>query len=64
LPTGGYARAYAGVSLDNFVKKVSFQQITRQGLEQIGPIVTAMARAEGLEAHAKAVEIRKVKSEK
>lgn len=58
LPTGGYARAYGGVSLDSFVKKVTFQEITRSGLEQLAPTITAMAHAEGLEAHAKAVELR------
>lgn len=58
LPTGGYARAYAGVSLDSFLKKITFQSIQRSGLEKIGPAITAMARAEGLEAHARAVTLR------
>jgi histidinol dehydrogenase len=58
LPTGGYARAYGGVSLDSFVKKITFQEISRSGLEQLAPTITAMAHAEGLEAHAKAVELR------
>ncbi|MCY7330487.1 MAG: histidinol dehydrogenase [Saprospiraceae bacterium] len=58
LPTSGYARAYAGVSLDSFVRKVTFQQITRAGLERLGPTVVAMAEAEGLEAHARAVQVR------
>jgi histidinol dehydrogenase len=58
LPTNGHARAYSGVSLDSFVKKVTFQRITEEGLQNIGPVVTAMARAEGLEAHARAVEVR------
>jgi histidinol dehydrogenase len=58
LPTGGYARAYAGVSLDSFLKKITFQEITPAGLRILGPVVMAMARAEGLEAHARAVEIR------
>jgi histidinol dehydrogenase len=58
LPTNGYARAYSGVSLDSFVKKVTFQRITAEGLRNVGPVVTAMARAEGLEAHARAVDIR------
>jgi histidinol dehydrogenase len=58
LPTGGYARMYAGVSLDSFVKKITFQTIVPGGLEQIGPAIVAMARAEGLEAHARAVLIR------
>jgi histidinol dehydrogenase len=54
----GHARAYSGVSLDSFVKKVTFQRITEEGLRNVGPVVTAMARAEGLEAHARAVEVR------
>ncbi|HVZ26716.1 MAG TPA: histidinol dehydrogenase [Sediminibacterium sp.] len=58
LPTNGYARAYSGVSVDSFVKKITFQQLTPEGLETIGPAVMAMARAEGLEAHARAVAIR------
>ena len=58
LPTGGYARMYAGVSLDSFMKKITFQSIEKSGLAQIGPAIVAMARAEGLEAHARAVTLR------
>lgn len=58
LPTNGYARAYSGVSVDSFVKKITFQQLTPEGLETIGPAVMEMARAEGLEAHARAVSVR------
>ncbi|TCJ19334.1 histidinol dehydrogenase [Flaviaesturariibacter flavus] len=58
LPTNGFARAYSGVSLDSFVKKVSFQQLTRAGLESIAGTVTTMAEAEGLQAHAEAVRVR------
>jgi histidinol dehydrogenase len=58
LPTGGYARAYAGVSLDSFLKKITFQSIQRGGLKKIGPAIVEMARAEGLEAHARAVTLR------
>jgi len=58
LPTNGYARAYSGVSLDSFVKKITFQQLTREGLSGIGDTVRLMAEAEGLEAHAKAVILR------
>lgn len=58
LPTSGYARAYAGVSLDSFLKKITFQQISKAGLERLAPTVVTMARAEGLDAHARAVEIR------
>ena len=58
LPTNGYARAYSGVSLDSFVKKITFQQLTREGIGQIGPTVELMAEAEGLQAHANAVRVR------
>lgn len=59
LPTNGNARMYAGVSLDTFVKKITFQEITPEGLEQIGETVEVMAEAEGLEAHKRAVSIRR-----
>lgn len=58
LPTNGHARVYSGVSLDSFVKKITFQQLTREGLMAIGGTVRQMAEAEGLEAHAKAVTLR------
>ena len=58
LPTNGYAKAYSGVSVDSFVKKITFQQLTQQGLKNIGRTVELMAEAEGLEAHANAVRIR------
>jgi histidinol dehydrogenase len=58
LPTNGYATAYSGVSLDSFVKKITFQELTPGGLQKIAPTVTAMATAEGLNAHARAVTIR------
>ncbi len=58
LPTDGYARAYSGVSVDSFVKKITFQQLSREGLKNIGPCVEIMAEAEGLLAHAEAVRIR------
>lgn len=58
LPTNGYARVYSGVSLDSFVKKITFQQLTRKGLSGIGDTVRLMAEAEGLEAHARAVTVR------
>jgi histidinol dehydrogenase len=58
LPTNGYAKAYSGVSTDSFIKKISFQQLTREGLENIGGTVMEMAKAEGLQAHAAAIEIR------
>jgi histidinol dehydrogenase len=58
LPTNGYARAYSGVSVDSFVKKITIQNITEQGIRNIGPTVEAMAEAESLDAHKKAVSIR------
>lgn len=58
LPTSGYARAYSGVSVDSFLKKITFQHISKTGLEQLGPIVEIMAGMEGLEAHKCAVSIR------
>lgn len=58
LPTNGYAKAYSGVSVDSFVKKITFQQLTEQGLRNIGRTVELMAEAEGLEAHANAVRVR------
>lgn len=58
LPTNGYARAYSGVSVDSFVKKITLQNITVEGIKAIGPTVEAMAEAESLEAHRRAVEIR------
>ena len=58
LPTNGFARAYSGVSLDSFVKKISFQQLTEQGLFNIAKTVELMAMAEGLDAHANAVRVR------
>lgn len=58
LPTNGYAAMYSGVSVDSFVKKISFQQLTKEGLENIGNTVMAMAAAEGLDAHKNAVAIR------
>jgi histidinol dehydrogenase len=58
LPTNGYARAYSGVSVDSFVKKITLQKLSKEGLLNIGKAVELMAEAEGLEAHARAVTIR------
>ena len=58
LPTNGYARAYSGVSVDSFVKKITFQQLSPTGLKGIASTVTLMAMAEGLDAHAQAVNVR------
>ncbi len=58
LPTNGFAKSYSGVSLDSFVKKITFQEISKQGIRNIGPIVEKMAFAEQLQAHKNAVTIR------
>jgi histidinol dehydrogenase len=58
LPTNAFARAYSGVSIDSFVKKITYQKLSFDGLKNIGNTVVAMAEAEGLEAHAEAVRIR------
>jgi histidinol dehydrogenase len=58
LPTNGAAAAYSGVSVDSFVKKITFQELSKVGLQNIGPIVEIMAKAEGLEAHSTAVSLR------
>jgi histidinol dehydrogenase len=58
LPTGGHAKAYAGVSLDSFVKKITFQKLTTGGMVAIGPAIEKMAAAEGLDAHKNAISIR------
>ncbi|HRH47182.1 MAG TPA: histidinol dehydrogenase [Panacibacter sp.] len=58
LPTNGFAKAYSGVSVDSFVKKITYQKLTQQGLQNIGSTVELMAEAEGLHAHANAVSIR------
>ena len=59
LPTSGWARARGGLSVADFVKCSSTQEISRAGLKRLAPVVSAMARAEGLEAHARAVEVRR-----
>jgi histidinol dehydrogenase len=58
LPTNGYAKAYSGVSVDSFVKKITYQKLTAEGLKNIGNTVIEMAEAEGLQAHAEAVRVR------
>jgi histidinol dehydrogenase len=58
LPTSSYARAYSGVSVDSFVKKITFQHITPEGIKNIGPSVEVLAELEGLHAHKNAVSIR------
>jgi histidinol dehydrogenase len=59
LPTNGYAKAYSGVSVDSFVKKITMQKLSKEGLMNIGKAVEVMADAEGLEAHARAVRLRR-----
>ncbi|WP_233900283.1 histidinol dehydrogenase [Tenacibaculum piscium] len=58
LPTNGYAKNYSGVSLDSFIKKITFQEVTKQGIATIGKAIELMAEAEGLEAHKNAVTLR------
>ena len=58
LPTNGFSRAYSGVSLDSFVKKITIQHISPEGIKNIGPVVEVMAEAESLDAHKRAVSIR------
>ena len=58
LPTNGWARSYSGVNLDSFLKKITFQEITKQGIKNIGPAIEIMAAAEELDAHKNAVTLR------
>ena len=58
LPTSGWARSMSGVNLDSFMHKITFQELSREGLKALAPTITAMAEAEGLDAHAEAVRIR------
>ncbi len=58
LPTNGYARSYSGVSLDSFVKKITFQKLTADGISNLGKTIEIMAEAEGLQAHKNAISVR------
>ncbi len=58
LPTNGYAKAYSGVSLDSFIRKITFQEITREGIRTLGPTIQVMAENEHLDAHKNAVTVR------
>ena len=58
LPTNGYAKAYSGVSLDSFMKKITFQELTKEGITNIGPAIEILAASEKLDAHKKAVTLR------
>jgi histidinol dehydrogenase len=61
LPTSGAARIRGGLSPADFVKVISVQELTADGLKQLAPAITTLARAEGLEAHARSVEVRLAK---
>ena len=58
LPTNGYAKAYSGVSLDSFVRKITFQEVTPEGIATIGPAIEVLAANEYLDAHKNAVSLR------
>lgn len=58
LPTNGFARMYSGVSIDSYVKKITYQKLSQEGLNKIANTVIVMAEAEGLDAHANAVKVR------
>jgi histidinol dehydrogenase len=60
LPTNGYAKAYSGVSLDSFMKYITIQKLTKEGLNALGPVVEEMAEAEQLRGHAEAVRVRRI----
>ena len=60
LPTNGYAKAYSGVNLDSFVKKITFQELTEEGLQNIGKAIEIMAENEGLTAHRNAMTLRRL----
>ena len=62
LPTNGYAKNYSGVSLDSFMKTMTFQKISQEGMQQLGNTIEVMAEAEGLQAHRNAVTIRLLKN--
>lgn len=58
LPTNGFSKAYSGVNLDSFTKSITFQKISKEGIQKIGKAIELMAQAEGLQAHKNAVSIR------
>jgi histidinol dehydrogenase len=58
LPTYGYARAYSGLSVFDFLKRITVQELTEDGLRGLGPTASTLARLEGLDAHALAVDLR------
>lgn len=61
LPTGGWARAFSGVNLDSFQRKITYQELSPEGLQTLAPVIMTMAEAEGLDAHAAAVKVRLAK---
>lgn len=65
LPTNGYAKQYSGVNLDSFMKAITFQKISKEGIQNLGESIELMAAAEGLEAHKNAISLRlkKIKNE-
>lgn len=58
LPTNGWARSFSGVNLDSFMKKITFQEISKEGMKNLGPVIETMAAAEELDAHKNAVTLR------
>lgn len=58
LPTNGWAHAYSGVNIDSFMRKITYQELTQDGLASLAPTIMTMAQAEGLDAHAMAVKVR------
>jgi histidinol dehydrogenase len=58
LPTGGFAKSFSGVSVDSFVKKITFQKLSPEGIRNLGPAIELMAAAEGLDAHKRAISVR------
>ena len=63
LPTGGFTKSLSGITVSSFQKTISVQEITKRGLGDLSNDIVKLARAEGLEAHAKAVEVRVGKNE-
>jgi histidinol dehydrogenase len=58
LPTNGWARSFSGVNMDSYTKKITFQEITPEGIKALGPVIETMASAELLDAHKNAVSLR------
>ncbi|MCQ2148640.1 MAG: histidinol dehydrogenase, partial [Bacteroidales bacterium] len=58
LPTSGWAHSYSGVNIDSFIRKITYQELSQEGLKALGQTIVTMADAEGLDAHANAVKVR------